>query len=144
MFQSETRARFLAKTDFFFKLEIRIAIELERDTSRISLNFMFINTYNFPQKINFLRKNFKVLYRGHALIKARILESNSNILDQSDLSPYGLEIFSTSISSDEVFEIFSKRIFFLMRNSNLNSVSTKNQHEILMKFWKCLLKGSVV
>ena len=28
----------------------------------------------------------------------------------------------------------------MMRNSNLNSVSTENQHEILMKFGKCLLK----
>ena len=27
----------------------------------------------------------------------------------------------------------------MMRNSNLNSVSTENQHEILMKFGKCLL-----
>ena len=29
-----------------------------------------------------------------------------------------------------------------MRNSNLNSVSTKNQHEILMKFGKCLLEDT--
>ena len=27
----------------------------------------------------------------------------------------------------------------MMRNSNLNSVSTENQHEILNKFGKCLL-----
>ena len=27
----------------------------------------------------------------------------------------------------------------MMRNSNLNSVSTENQHEILNKFGKCLI-----
>ena len=29
---------------------------------------------------------------------------------------------------------FSAHTYFMMRNSNLNSVSTENQHEILMKF----------
>ena len=33
---------------------------------------------------------------------------------------------------------FSAHTYFLMRNSNLNSISTENQHEILMKFGKCL------
>ena len=31
----------------------------------------------------------------------------------------------------------------MMRNSNLNSVSTENQHEILNKFGKCLLTNKV-
>ena len=34
---------------------------------------------------------------------------------------------------------FSAHTYFMMRNSNLNSVSTENQHEILNKFGKCLL-----
>ena len=33
---------------------------------------------------------------------------------------------------------FSAHTCFMMRNLNLNSVSTENQHEILMKFGKCL------
>ena len=33
----------------------------------------------------------------------------------------------------------SAHTYFMMRNSNLNSVSTENQHEILNKFGKCLL-----
>ena len=33
---------------------------------------------------------------------------------------------------------FSAHTYFMMRNSNLNSVSTENQHEILNKFGKCL------
>ena len=32
---------------------------------------------------------------------------------------------------------FSAHTYFLMRISNLNSVSTENQHEIFMKFGKC-------
>ena len=36
---------------------------------------------------------------------------------------------------------FSAHTYFLMRNSNLNSVSTENQHEILMKFGKCIIIG---
>ena len=35
---------------------------------------------------------------------------------------------------------FSAHTYFMMRNSNLNSVSTENQHEILNKFGKCLLR----
>ena len=33
---------------------------------------------------------------------------------------------------------FSAHTYFLMRNSNHNSIPTENQHEILMKFGKCL------
>ena len=36
---------------------------------------------------------------------------------------------------------FSAHTYFMMRNSNLNSVSTENQHEILNNFGKCLLGG---
>ena len=36
---------------------------------------------------------------------------------------------------------FSAHTYFMMRNSNLNSVSTENQHEILNKFGKCLLSS---
>ena len=38
---------------------------------------------------------------------------------------------------------FSAHTYFMMRNSNLNSVSTENQHEILNKFGKCLLVATL-
>ena len=38
---------------------------------------------------------------------------------------------------------FSAHIYFMMRNSNMNSVSTENQHENLMKFAKCPLHSVV-
>ena len=78
------------------------SLKLEIDTSRISLKF-HVHKYNVPQKINSLRKKIEV---------KKLLNVNMFSSKWPFSLPYGLEILSTSISSDEEFQIFSTTIFY--------------------------------